>query len=93
MKRLYKSKTNKVVSGLMGGLGDYLNIDPVLLRIMFIFFLLLTHVLPGVIAYIIGSLIVPDYPVVETPAGKAKYEPSSSQPKTDTATEAPKDTQ
>ena len=65
MKRLYKSQTNKVLSGLLGGLGDYWNIDPVILRVGFIFLTCFSGVFPGIIAYFIGSLIVPNSPSVK----------------------------
>ncbi len=54
-RRLTKSSTNKVLTGLCGGIGEYLDVDPVLIRIAWLF-------LPGanLIAYIIGSIIVPD---------------------------------
>ncbi|MEA3334972.1 MAG: PspC domain-containing protein [Chloroflexota bacterium] len=33
-KRLYRSRTNRVVSGVCGGFGDYFNVDPVLIRVI-----------------------------------------------------------
>jgi len=59
MKRLYKSKENKVFSGVLGGIGEYFNIDPVLLRLVWIVVVIFTGFFPGLIAYIIASLIVP----------------------------------
>lgn len=40
MKHLYKSDTNKVLAGVLGGLGEYFDIDPVVLRLGFVFLLL-----------------------------------------------------
>lgn len=59
MKRLTKSSEHKVIEGLLGGIGEYFDTDPVLIRLLFVFATLLTGVVPGVIAYIIGVLIVP----------------------------------
>ncbi|OIO00190.1 MAG: hypothetical protein COX65_09860 [Elusimicrobia bacterium CG_4_10_14_0_2_um_filter_56_8] len=59
MKYLYRSDTNKVLAGVLGGLGEYFNIDPVVLRLAFVFLLLATAVIPGVIAYIAAVFIVP----------------------------------
>lgn len=36
MKKLYRSETDKVIGGVCGGLGEYLEIDPVILRIIFV---------------------------------------------------------
>lgn len=59
MKKLYRSSTNKVVAGIIGGLGDYWDIDPVVLRLAFVFLILATGLVPGVLAYAIALLIVP----------------------------------
>lgn len=60
MKRLYKSNENKVISGVLGGVGEYYEIDPTILRLGYIAIAALTGFMPGVIAYIIASLIVPE---------------------------------
>lgn len=59
MKHLYRSETNKVLAGVLGGLGEYFEVDPVVLRLAFVFLLLATAVVPGVIAYIAAVFIVP----------------------------------
>ena len=59
MKHLYKSDTNKVLAGVLGGLGEYFDIDPVVLRLGFVFLLLATAIVPGVVAYIAAVFIVP----------------------------------
>jgi phage shock protein C len=61
-KKLHKSNTNKVLTGVLGGLGEYFNIDPVLLRVIFAFFVLITGFFPGVVAYFIATLLIPDKP-------------------------------
>lgn len=65
MKKLYKSAENKVFAGVLGGLGEYFDIDPVLLRLAYLLVLVLTGVFPGVIAYIIAAVIVPKKPKSE----------------------------
>jgi len=59
MKKLYRSSTNKVAAGIIGGLGEYWDIDPVVLRLGFIFLILATGLVPGVLAYVIALVIVP----------------------------------
>jgi len=35
-KRIYRSKTNRIIGGVCGGVGDYLGIDPVLVRLLWV---------------------------------------------------------
>ena len=53
-KRLYRSSRNRIIAGVCGGIGEYLNIDPVIVRILAI-------VIPGFgwVAYLICALIIP----------------------------------
>jgi phage shock protein C len=60
MKRLYKSKENKILAGVIGGLGKYFNIDPVILRVVWIIVTALTGFFPGIVAYFVASLIIPE---------------------------------
>ncbi len=59
MKRLYRSSDNKVFAGVFGSLGEYFDVDPVVLRLAFVFVLLATAVIPGLIAYAAAIFIVP----------------------------------
>lgn len=54
-RRLTRSRTNRVITGLCGGIGEYLNVDPVIIRLLW---LLLPG--PNLFAYLVGSLIVPE---------------------------------
>lgn len=56
-KRLYKSRDNRMISGVCGGIGEYLNIDPTVIRLLAI---LLGMTGSGIIAYIIGAIIIPE---------------------------------
>lgn len=62
MKKLYRSRENRVFNGVIGGLGEYYNVDPVLLRLFWTALLILTGVFPGLAAYLIAILIVPEKP-------------------------------
>jgi len=59
MKRLVKSRTNRMVDGVLGGIGEYLQVDPVLVRIIFLLFAFLTTFGPAIIIYIIAMFIIP----------------------------------
>lgn len=60
MKHLYRSKTNRTFTGLLGGLGEYLGVDPVVLRLLFVFLVIFTGFFPGVLLYILALFIVPE---------------------------------
>lgn len=60
MKKLYKSKENKVISGVFGGIGEYYEVDPTVLRLGYIAITALSGFMPGVVAYVIASLVVPE---------------------------------
>jgi len=57
IKRLYRSKTDKIIGGVCGGMGEYFGIDPVILRI--IWALLIFCAGFGILAYIIAWIIIP----------------------------------
>ena len=59
VKRLYRSKNNRTFLGILGGLGDYWEMDATLLRVIFVFLLLATGIFPFGIAYLITYFIVP----------------------------------
>ncbi len=59
MKKLYRSTENKKIAGIFGGLGEIFNIDPTLLRLIFVFIGLVTAVIPLVLAYLVGWIIIP----------------------------------
>ncbi|MBN2454258.1 PspC domain-containing protein [Candidatus Woesearchaeota archaeon] len=59
-KRLYRSTENRVIAGVCGGIAEYFNIDPVLVRLIAILLLLANGA--GLIAYLIAWIIVPERP-------------------------------
>ena len=56
-KRLYRSTKVKIIGGLCGGIANYFNIDPVIIRLIFVAVMFLGGW--AVLAYIIGWIIVP----------------------------------
>ncbi|TCP24889.1 phage shock protein C (PspC) family protein [Scopulibacillus darangshiensis] len=58
MKKLYRSKKNRILTGILGGLGEYTNVDPTVVRI--IFMVLLIPFLPLVLVYFISTFIIPE---------------------------------
>jgi len=61
-KNLYKSDKNKIIAGIFGGLGEYYDVDPTILRLAWILICIFTGLFPGLLAYLIAMLIVPQKP-------------------------------
>ncbi len=61
-KRLYRSRTDRMVSGLAAGLGEYAGIDPTIVRLIFALGTIFFFPLP-IIIYFVMMLIVPEEPV------------------------------
>jgi len=59
VKKLYRSKKNRVFAGICGGVGEYFNIDPALIRLIWVLVVIFTGFFPGVLAYIVAIFIVP----------------------------------
>lgn len=58
-KTLYRSDTNKVFAGICGGLSEYADIDPVVIRLIWTVIVMITGFFPGVLAYVVAIFIVP----------------------------------
>ncbi|MDV3427867.1 MAG: PspC domain-containing protein [Bacillota bacterium] len=59
-KRLYKSRNDRKISGVCGGIAEYFDIDPTIVRIAWVLFSLAYG--SGIIAYIIFALVMPEEP-------------------------------
>lgn len=58
-KRLFRSEKNKVFAGICGGVGEYFEVDPAMIRLIWLLATFFTGVVPGIIAYIFATFIVP----------------------------------
>jgi len=56
-KKLYRSSTDKKLCGVCGGLGEYFELDPTIIRLLWVIFTFCGGA--GLIAYIISALIMP----------------------------------
>ena len=59
-KKLYRSQTNRKIAGVCGGIGEYVNLDPTVIRLIWV--LLLFCAGTGLLAYLIAALIIPENP-------------------------------
>jgi len=63
IKNVYRSRTNKKIAGVCGGLGKYFAIDPVIVRLIWLLFVLLAGT--GLLIYIIAWIVIPLEPKLE----------------------------
>ena len=68
IRRLYRSRNEGRLAGVCAGLGRYFYVDPVVVRLMWIAVTFITGFIPGILAYLVAWLIVPEEPVIKTSA-------------------------
>jgi phage shock protein C len=56
-KKLFRSRQDRMICGVCGGLGEYMAIDPTVIRVLFVIFGLTGA---GIIAYLIAAIIIPE---------------------------------
>lgn len=59
-KQLYRSKHNRLVSGVCGGIAEYLDMDPTLIRLVWVIITMMGGI--GFIAYLVSVVIIPENP-------------------------------
>lgn len=59
MKRLYRSDRDRMLGGVCGGIGDYFNIDPTLVRLGWVVISIFPTCGFGIVGYIIAAIIIP----------------------------------
>lgn len=59
-KKLYRSQNNRMLAGVCGGLGEYLNLDPTVIRVVWALISLLGGT--GLLLYLICIFIIPENP-------------------------------
>ncbi len=62
-KRIYKSNTEKKLSGVCGGIAEYFDLDPTVIRLAWVAFTLLGG--SGILAYIIAAIVMPKKQEIE----------------------------
>ncbi|SDH65909.1 PspC domain-containing protein [Alteribacillus bidgolensis] len=60
MKKLKRSQHNRMLAGVCGGIANYFNVDPTLIRIVTVLLAIITWGLPVPIAYIVLAIIMPN---------------------------------
>lgn len=73
-KRLYRSRKDRIIAGVAGGLGEYFDIDPVIIRIIFVVAGLVGG--SGILAYIICWIIIPQESLEHAAPGSSAKRPT-----------------
>ena len=60
MKKLYRS-SNRIMAGVCGGIAEYFDIDPTLIRVAYVVLSLFSAAFPCVLLYIILMILIPNY--------------------------------
>jgi len=66
VKRLYRSRDDRVIGGVCGGLAKYLTMDPTVVRLIFVLLALAGG--PGILIYLIMLIVVPEEPLAPPPS-------------------------
>ena len=80
-KRLYRSRKEKMIGGVCGGLAGYFDIDPVIVRVLFVVAVFMGG--SGILAYIVCWIIMPEEPFT-APAAAAAPTTAAEQPQSAT---------
>ena len=59
MRKLYRNQHNAVGSGILAGVGEWMEVTPLVVRIGYIAIILLTGIIPGIVLYLILHFLLP----------------------------------
>ncbi|AQS58734.1 PspC domain-containing protein [Desulforamulus ferrireducens] len=59
MKRLVRSRTHKMIAGVCGGLAEYFDMDPTVVRVIYIIVSILSAAFPGLLIYLMLVFVIP----------------------------------
>lgn len=59
---LRRSRTNRQIAGVVGGLAEYMNTDPTLLRVLYVVGSIVSAAFPGILVYILLWILIPESP-------------------------------
>ncbi|SDC58979.1 phage shock protein C (PspC) family protein [Pelagirhabdus alkalitolerans] len=58
-KKLYRSNENVMLAGVLGGFSEYINVDPTIVRILYVIAMIFTAFFPLLFLYIAAAIIIP----------------------------------
>jgi phage shock protein C len=60
MKKLKRSKKEKMIAGICGGIAEYFEVDPTIVRVIYVLVSIFSIAFPGILVYIILWIIIPE---------------------------------
>lgn len=76
VKRLLRSKADRKFLGVCGGIAEYFDMDPTLVRVLWVILSIFPgSVIGGLLVYLVCFLVIPEAPSAPTPPGLAPYVP------------------
>jgi phage shock protein C len=75
-RKLMRSRSDRKIGGVCAGLAQYLELDTSLVRILWFFITLACGIFPGLVAYVLGWIIIPEEPLLLPVAASQQPETS-----------------
>lgn len=72
MKKLFRSKADRKISGVCGGIAAYFNIDSTTVRVIWAIVSIISTTIPGILIYIVCSFLIPEEPDAFDTTGQYK---------------------
>lgn len=72
MKKLFRSKTDRKISGVCGGIAAYFNIDSTTVRVIWAIVSIISTTIPGILIYVVCSFLIPEEPDAFDTTGQYK---------------------
>ena len=85
-RKLYRSVSNKKISGVCGGIAEYFGIDATIVRVIYILIAFFTAFIPCTILYFIFALVIPTPPMKSSDSSEASPQNQANHPSNDLIT-------
>jgi phage shock protein C len=59
-RQLRRSRTNRLIAGVVGGLAEYFGVDPTLMRVVYVVGSIVSAAFPGLLVYLLLWLLIPE---------------------------------
>ncbi len=84
-KRLMRSSVDCKIAGVCGGIAEYMDVDPTVVRLVWVLITFFTGIVPGIVAYLVAWMVMPVTPLPVAEPVNAAAPPSSASNFTQTA--------
>ena len=61
-RKLMRSRSDRKIAGVCAGLAEHLDLDPTLMRLLWIFVIIMTGIFPGIVVYLLAWIVMPEEP-------------------------------